>query len=70
MAVPNIGYSTVRILAGKICKVLVRHTGLITAISAQYPTVAAALTALVTACEATGFTKVPEVGSLLKSEGL
>lgn len=54
------GLDRMRFLVHLVC-ILLTKSGLIGLIDAQYPTVGAALTALQTACAATGFDKVPEI---------
>lgn len=61
MPTPFRGYDRLRTLVGFVCRILTRHAGLIGAVTADYPTVGAALTALTAACAATGFDKVPEI---------
>lgn len=63
MATTPRGFDAMRMIVHKVCEHLLKHPGLIGAISAAYPTVGAALEALTAACSATGFDKVPEVHS-------
>lgn len=54
------GGVTLRVLVGKVCRLLVRYGALLTLFETDYPTVVAALRALQAACVATGFDKLPE----------
>lgn len=54
------GEPEMRKFVGLVCK-LSNYPGLMAIIIAAYPSVATAISALVAACQATGFDKIPEV---------
>lgn len=54
------GLPTLRFLVKKVCKLLVKFSGLYAVLDADYPTVATALRALTAACVATGFDQPDE----------